>query len=79
MWLPSRKQRSRRIVETQIQQQELDVWKRLANDAYIREPNYGVAAAMVLGLHYAATIDEFKTIAFAGLKSRLLERPPNDG
>ena len=48
-------------------------WKGLAWDAYINEPNYRLAASMVLALRNAST-DDHKKIAMMGVASRFIER-----
>ena len=52
----------------------IDEWKHLAWDAYVREPDYRLAASMVLALRYAVTSADYAKIAFTGLASRILCR-----
>lgn len=52
-------------------------WEDIAWSAYCREPDYRLAAEMVLCLRRARKSgrdDCYEPIAFAGLKSRLLAR-----
>lgn len=51
---------------------DVEEWKRLAWDAYVREPDYRLAAGMVLALRGSNTLEEYRTIAFTGLKSRII-------
>ena len=58
------------------QRMTFDEWKELGWAAYIREPDYRLAAAMVLALAGANTLDAYRTIALTGLASRLLTNEP---
>jgi len=51
---------------------DVEEWKDLAWDAYVREPDYRLAAEMVLALRGPNTLEEYRTIAFTGLKSRVI-------
>ena len=51
---------------------DVEEWKALAWDAYVREPDYRLAAEMTLALRGPNTLEEYRTIAFVGLKSRII-------